>query len=443
VSTSSEQSAVERFLGIFAEVRAGEGKVAILLALNVFFLLTAYYLVKPVREALILALDSGAEYKSYMSVVIAALLFVLVPIYAKLADGTKKSRLVIGATLFFASHLVVFWLLDKSDAVRPFLGLVFFAWVGVFNMMVVAQFWAYANDVYDPERGKRLFPIVALGASVGAAIGAKIAALLIPVFGVMAMLLVASLVLGLCAFLFEVTERSREATPAKLDSRRAEQDSSGAFALVFRHRYLLLLAAFALIFSWVSSNGEYMFGRLVKEDAAQAVERGELAADAVGAHIGAFFGDFFFYVNVLGVLLQSFVVSRVVKYFGLEVALLVLPVLALGNSFLVLALPVLGALHYGKIAQNATDYSLNNTVRQMLWLPTTEAMKYKAKQAVDTFFVRMGDVTSALLVFVGTTFAWSVRGFAASNAILVVIWLGLAVAIIRENGRFAAKSEAT
>jgi AAA family ATP:ADP antiporter len=362
-----------------------------------------------------------------------------VPIYAKLADGVKKSKLVIGATLFFASHLVVFWLLGNSPTIKRELGLVFFAWVGIFNMMVVAQFWAYANDVYDPERGKRLFPVVAIGASVGAALGAKVAALLIPELGVTAMLLVAAVLLGLCALLFSMTEKRRAAPAGGGALERPKPDSSGAFTLVFKHRYLVLLAAFSLIFNWVNSNGEYMLSQLVQADAARAVAAKEITADATGKYIGAFFGDFFFYVNVLGVFLQSFVVSRVVKYLGLKVAFLVLPAIALGNSALVLALPILAALRYGKIAENATDYSLNNTVRQMLWLPTSEAMKYKAKQAVDTFFVRMGDVSSALLVFAGATFAWGTRAFAASNAILVVIWLGLAVAIIRENRRVSAQ----
>jgi AAA family ATP:ADP antiporter len=139
-------------------------------------------------------------------------------------------------------------------------------------------------------------------------------------------------------------------------------------------------------------------------------------------------------VNVLGVVLQSFVVSRIVKYAGLGAAFFVLPVIALSNSLILLVVPVLAVLRIGKTVENAADYSFNNTVRQMLWLPTTKAMKYKAKQAVDTFFVRIGDVASALLVYGGAgLLSWSVRGFAAVNAVLVGVWLVLAVAIVREN----------
>jgi ATP:ADP antiporter, AAA family len=95
-------------------------------------------------------------------------------------------------------------------------------------------------------------------------------------------------------------------------------------------------------------------------------------------------------------------VSRVVKHLGLGVAFFMLPAIALGSSLAVAIAPLLQVLRVGKVLENGTDYSFNNTVRHMLWLPTTQEMKYKAKQAVDSFFVRMGDVSSALLVYLAT-----------------------------------------
>ncbi len=434
-STPIEKSGLDRALSVFADVKAGEGWTALLLATNVFVLLSAYYIVKPVREALILALESGAEYKSYMSAAIALLLLLVVPLYARVADRLPKLTLVVGASLFFASHLVVFWLLNQFPSLRAQLGLVFYGWVGVFNMMVVAQFWAYANDVYDEERGKRLFAFVALGASLGAALGAKIAAALIPLFGVPAMLLVSAALLVVCAGLFLATDRARPPRTAPVVA-TSKPDRSGAFAQVFAHRYLLLLAALSLVFNCVNTNGEYLLGKLVKVAAAEAVQRGELAAGDQGKFIGAFYGDFFFWVNLLGVGLQSFLVSRIVKYFGIKVGLLALPMIALGNSVALLVAPVLSVVRVGKTLENGTDYSLHNTVRQMLWLPTTEEMKYKAKQAVDTFFVRLGDVASALVVYVGSSLlAWDVREFAVVNVVLIAIWLVVGIAILRENAR--------
>jgi AAA family ATP:ADP antiporter len=435
---SSERSYLERALGVVTEVRSGEAPLALTLALNVFLLLTAYYLIKPVREALILALESGAEYKSYMSAVIAVTLLVAVPAYARLVDRLPRLRLVVGVTLFFASHLVLFFVASKVDALRASLGLVFYVWVGIFNMMVVAQLWSFAADLYDTEQGKRLLPLVALGASLGAALGSYIAGLLVGPLGVYALLLVATTLLVVCAYLFTVADRLAQdpnrAERARAKSEAAKAPREGAFALVFSHRYLLAVALFTLAFSWANSNGEYMLGRLVKADAADAVARGVLAKKDIGDYIGHAYADFFFAVNVIGVLLQTFVVSRVVKWGGLALTLVVLPFVSLLSSVAVVALPVLAVLRPGKIAENASDYSLNNTARQLVWLPTTQEMKFKAKQAIDTFFVRTGDVSSALLVALGTVvLGWSVRGFALSNVVLAGACLGLVAVILREG----------
>jgi ATP:ADP antiporter, AAA family len=431
---------LRRALRAVTDIRAEEAPLALSLTLNVFLLLMAYYVIKPVREALILSLESGAEYKSYMSAAIAVTLLVAVPAYARLVDRLPRLRLVVGVTLFFASHLVLFYLGSRVEALRGALGLGFYVWIGVFNMMVVAQLWSFANDLYDPERGRRLFPLVALGASLGAALGSKVAAVLVGLIGVDSMLLVSAALLVLCAALFVLSERLSLRVPSAPEPQVAHPaapestESGGAFQLVLRHRYIALIAVFTLVFNFANSNGEYILGKLVKAEAAQAVASGLIGAGEVRAFVGKAYADFYFTVNVVGVLFQAFLVSRIIRYVGMTGALLVLPLLTLGSSMAVLAAPLLAVFRIGKTLENATDYSLNNTVRQMLWLPTTAALKYKAKQAVDTFFVRLGDVSSALLVYAGAgLLGWSVSAFAAVNAGLSLLWCALAVAIVREQ----------
>jgi ATP:ADP antiporter, AAA family len=435
------RSGLERVLGIVTDVRAGEGATALLLAANVFLLLTAYYIMKPVREGLILAMKSGAEYKSYMSAVIAIALVVAVPIYARIADRLPRNRLIVGVTLFFASNLVLFWLGSAIPAVRAYLGLVFYLWIGVFNMMVVAQFWAFANDIYDEHEGKRLFPLVGIGQATGALAGGGVTFALEKTLGVFQMLLVAAAFLGVCAFLTQVVhsrEVRRKPEQAAADAKSAaepKQDRRGAFQLVARNRYLLWIALFSLLFSFVNTNGEYILGKLFKQAADEAVSAGRIAAEDSKELISAGFNQFFFFVNLAGVVLQTFVVSRLVRWLGMR-AFLIFPLIALGDATAIAILPMLWIARIGKTAENSTDYSLNNTLRNMLWLPTTREMKYKAKQAVDTFFVRIGDVFSGLLVFVAADqLGRGVRTFAVTNLVLCAVWLVLAVAIVREFDR--------
>ena len=123
-------------------------------------------------------------------------------------------------------------------------------------------------------------------------------------------------------------------------------------------------------------------------------------------------------------------VSRVLKYLGVRVALMILPCIALGGYAILFAMPLLNVVRWAKTAENATDYSLQNTVRQALFLPTTREQKYKAKQVIDTVFVRAGDVLQAAFVYVGVNvLALSTRQFALANLGLVMVWLVLAYRI--------------
>ncbi len=468
-SANDNRSLLERALTIVTEVKAGEGVTAILLTVNVFLLLTAYYVIKPVREGLILAMEHGAEKKSYVSAAIAITLLFAVPAYSKVKDNVAKNKLVVGLTLFFASHLVLFWVLSHTH-LRNELGLVFFTWVGVFNMMVVAQFWGFANDLYTDDQGKRLFAIVGIGASLGSAVGAYITKFLKNTIqlGVFELLLVAAGLLALSAFLSQTVhvrevrikeenaklkeKKEAEAAAKKAAEEKAAAHPQNGFSLVLRNRYLLLLALFSFVFTIVDTNGEYILSTLAEEASkAAAIEQHIAPADMnhfSEGFIASFYGSFYLWVNIIGLTIQTFLVSRIVKLGGLKVAFFIYPVIALGSSINNVVTPgLLGvnrldAYRPTKTAENATDYSLNNTVRNMLWLPTTSEMKYKAKQAVDTFFVRMGDVTSAAMVFLfANRLAWPAYRFSIINIGLVVIWIFIAIGIVRDNARLTKEHQ--
>jgi AAA family ATP:ADP antiporter len=122
-------------------------------------------------------------------------------------------------------------------------------------------------------------------------------------------------------------------------------------------------------------------------------------------------------------------------------ALLALPLIALGGYSLIAAGAGFAIVRWVKTAENATDYSIMNTARQLLWLPTTREEKYKAKQAIDTFFTRGGDVLSAAVVYFGAM-RMGVAGFAAVNVVLVVIWLIVALRILQHHRALAQMAKA-
>ena len=426
----------ERLLRPFADVQAGEAPQLLLLALNVFLLLGAYYVMKPVREALILAQPGGAEIKSY-AIAVQALLFIpMVWLYGALAARMARRRLINVVTLFFIGCLPVFYVLARSGVS---VGIAFLLWIGVFSLMVVAQFWAFAADLYTPEAGKRLFALIAFGASSGAVAGAFVCRLLIGAIGVYPLLLVAAGILAVSLGVFNLVERlARRAGGSAVTAASADRPigEGNPFAIVFRHRYLTLVALLVMVLNWVNSTGEYMLGSTVAAAGAQEIAAGHLRAEEHGAFIGHFYAGYFQAINVVGMVLQLFVVSRVIAYLGLPVALCLMPLVALACYGSIAMAPFLAVLRWGRTTERAIDYSLQNTVSQILYLPTSRADKYKAKQAIDTFFVRAGDVLSAGTVLVGSgMLALGPAGFALINAVLVLVWLALAVAVGREFAR--------
>jgi len=468
-SRSTERfTAVDRALRLFADVRNGEGVTAVLLALNVFLLLAAYYCIRPLREALILSTAGGPELKSYLAAGQAILLLGLVPAYGALADRLPRRRLLNTVTAFFVACLVAFYGLTQTNL--P-IAVIFYLWVGIFNLMIVAQFWSFANDLYTKEQGERLFAIVAVGASFGAVLGAKIAGWLIPVFGLPQLLLVAAGLLVLAAVINNLVDASQRArhethlpshlTTAELPAATGEyqirtiegskeltvslpgvgpMSRPGTFRLVFANRYLLLIALLVLIVNWVNSTGEYILSSTVSRAAKAAVAAGTAGGLTESEFIGRFYSDFLFLVSVTALVLQLFIVSRLIKYAGVRAGVLVLPVLAFTGYAVLAFAPILALVRAVKIAENGTDYSIQNTVRNVLFLPTSRDEKYKAKQAIDSFFQRAGDVSSAALVFVGITMlGLGTSGFARVNLVLAAIWLILAVAVGRE---YARKSKA-
>jgi ATP:ADP antiporter, AAA family len=434
---------LERALGVLTEVHPGEAPTALLLALDVFLILMAYYVLKPVREALILG-EGSAELKSYMSAAQVAVLAFVVPYYGRLVSRYVRIRLINIVTTFFIACLVVFYLLAQ---IHVPLAIVFFLWIGIFNLMIVAQFWSFANDVYTKEEGERLFAIVGLGASLGAVVGARIADRLIEPIGVYPLMLIGAILLFVQLLVtnhIDRRERARTEARGRAPSTTSHATASGnVFGIVFRTRYLLLMALMLTLLNVVNTTGEYILGSIVKHTADGMVASGQSHGLAEGQLIADFYSKYFTAVNVLGLLLQLFVVSRVVKYLGVSWAVLILPILSLQAYGVIALYPALMAVLTAKVLENSTDYSLNNTVRNMLFLPCTYEQKFSAKQAIDSFFWRMGDVLSALLVFVGTTIvALAPRGFAAANAVLVLAWLLLAWRVGQEYARLAKTGQA-
>ena len=433
-----------RFLRLFTVIQPGEIVKASLLFLNSFLIMFGYYQIKPVREGLLLARHS-AEIKSYLAIPQALILIFVVKAFARIASRYPRQRLITYVTLFCISNLVLFNIMNWAGVSVAVMGIVFFVWIGMYNWFIPAQFWGFANDIYSEEEGKRLFPLIGFGATLGAVLGPPVARKLIPHFGSYGMMLVTSTILALCILLTwiihnrDLQEDRQSLTSAgagaELKKKAKEQplDRRGGFRLVFQSRYLLLIACVIGLYNFINSLGETLFSILQQRVALRVLGTTATGGIELQNYIAQAFAGYQGLANLLAMFIQLFLVSRIFRWVGISGALLFLPLIALGGYGYAAFGASLLLMKWIKVVENGTDYSLMKTARAGLFLITKREEKYKAQMAVETFFVRAGDALQAIVVWVGTTYlALSIERFALINVLGVLVWIFLTVLVIRE-----------
>jgi ATP:ADP antiporter, AAA family len=449
--------AVERGLRVFSDVRPGEGTTALLLLMNVFLLLAAYYFLKPLRDGWLAVTDvhglSKIEIKAYSSFGQSIVLLAIVPFLGFLASRVSRRALITGSILLFVSHLGIFWVLhpDTFAWSPPYSGIAFYLWVGIFSVTVVAQFWAFATDVYEADRGERLFPLIAIGATAGAIVGSWVAEKLVTNARLEPYdLLLAAMVPLLGALVLTWVVDARGQTGRRRFAFRSREPAApgkgGPYSLIFGNKYLFAAAMLALFISWVNTNGENILFAAVQQALAEQAARIDIGGGAeLAAYLKrettAFYSSLYFWVNTFALVIQAFLASRILKYGGFAAILFFTPLISFLSYGLMAIFPALAVIRVMKIAENSSNYSANNTARHLLWLPASPTMIYKAKAAIDTTFVRGGDGLAAITVLLAMQ-VWvvSLKTLLVFNILLVLAWGVAAYVLARENRRLTAEA---
>jgi len=446
--------AYERFLRLFAEVHPREGATSLILVANIFLILAAFYLIKPVREGWLSITEIGSltklEIKAYSAFAQSLILLGILPLYARLAARWSRNTLITRVGILFGVLLVAFWLTQPNLLLGriPLLGILFYLFVGIFSVTLVAQFWAFSTDVYGAERGARLFPLIAIGAALGATIGSWLGKKLVslPSIDAFDLILVALLPLTASLVLARITDRrGTYGEPSRWTTDRWEEAaaprSDGPYRLIFQHRYLTATAAMIMIFTWVVTSGDNILFGIVQstlsDELAPLSGSPEAFNMALQKATAVFYGDLYFWINLLTLILQAFVVSRILNAGGMQALLYTTPFISLAAYAAMAFVPILGVIKVLKVAENSSTLSIQNTARHMLWLPTSKEMLYQAKPTVDTLFVRLGDGLAALTILIGTrVFHLGNFGFVMVNIFLVLVWIALSTYLQKEHEKW-------
>lgn len=414
-----------------------------LLALSVFFLLMSYSLVKPAREALLATPVegfAGAELRATATLMQGLLIFALVGISTSLADRLSRRTLVTAIDAAFVVFLagVALWTARPQAVQAAWMPVAIYIGTGAFGAIVIAQFWAFATDL-EGRRAGRLLPLLALSASLGGATGAYAARRVIELVSVptVTLFLAAAVALCVAAALAAAADRrpalSTPVTCRALPSTR-RRGLRGSLEQFATHRYLLTAALLTLLTQWVSTNGEHLLFGLVQRSLRTAVN--VPTVEQVMGGTMAFYASFSLWSSVAALVVQVVVACGCVRGRSGRNLLLVLPLVTLAASAAMLVVPALGWVKYLKVAENATRYSIHNTAAQLLWLPTTAEMKYKAKVVVETVVVRLADGLAALTAFIGIRLLQApLQSLVLFNLALGLVWVVLAAVLVREQRR--------
>ena len=421
-----------RLLQDVLNLRRGEVGPVLIAALFFFCVLTALMLLRPARDALGMA--RGIESIRWLFIGTAVVTLAVNPVFGWLVSRLRRLQF-IGATYgFFVVSLVGFWalLMFAPDAVGERSGQVFFVWFSVFNLFVTMVFWALLADRFTSDQGKRFFALISIGGTLGAIFGPWLTSQLAEPLGTPSLLLVAGgfLLLALVAaglLVRVMPDRAADATPAVVAE--AERIGGSAWAglrAVVGSPYLSGIAGYVLLMTVMAT--------LVYFTRLQMVAGVADGTDARAALLGSI--DMWTQVAVL--VLQLTLTGRLIRRFGLGVALAILPVatalgfigLAIYGSFVVLILL--------EATNRAVQRGITRPAREALFTVASREDKYKAKAFIDTFIYRAGDVVGAQTEGLLGRLGLAMGGLVSVVLPLALVWAALALWLGRAQAREAA-----
>src|ERR1700691_4749233 len=311
--TTPSSSPLARLFRSAAVIEPYEMRAVLLSMLYFFFVFGSYSIVKPVRDAMGTVYGMSHIQELFTGTFVASFLFA--PLYSGLASRIKLSSFLPWVYGFVAATILVFYALFRSAEHERWIAAAFYGWVGPFNILIISVFWTFMADIFSRTQAKRLFGFVAAGGTVGSIVGPALATFLAKALGSNRLILISAAGFIVTAVLVRVLahEKQRllsagvEVQRTSLDHRLPGNPFDG-FMLLLRSRYLLLLALFLLLMTWISTIVYFQLGDLIT----RAYSNRDARAHA--------YGVIELSVNSLALVIQLFGSGRLIARFGVKAA---------------------------------------------------------------------------------------------------------------------------
>ena len=403
--------------------RTGEERAVVIAFVYFFLLLSSYYLLRPVRDAMAAHAGLGRLPELFTYTFLAML--AITPLFGALVSRVRKRHLLPIVYAFFALNMFLFYLAFDADPGSQRAAATFFVWLSVFNMFVVSVFWSFMADVFRGEEARRLFGPIAAGGSAGAIAGPLLTQTLASGMGtaglvLLAMILLLATIPCIRALGHWSVERHGELPGTAAES--AEPIGGGALGgvtLVLRSPYLLGVVA---LIALGTTAGTFMYLQL------QNIASSAFPDTAART---AFFARLDLGVNLLAFVLQGVVTTRVMRRFGVTGGLILMPLVALGSFIWLVMAPFLVPLAVSQVLRRAGEFGIAKPSREVLFTAVDPESKYKAKNFIDTVVQRGSDTGASWLHEILQAKGMLLAGFGTLSAVTMAVLAGMGILLGR------------
>ncbi len=412
-----QQSEPATYLGRVFGVEPNEIKTVLISFVYFFFLMASYFILRPLRDTMGTVYGIPHLQELFTGTFLVSL--VAAPIFSGLASRIRLSTFLPWVYGFIAITMVVFYVLFLRVLNDRWVAAAFYIWLSTFNLITISVFWSLMADVFSSPQAKRLFGVIAAGGTLGT-IGAPLfITFFVKTIGTNNLLLISAAGFIICAFLvrfLDVEKKELLATDAQAQKTTLERRLGGnpfdGFTLLFQSRYLLLIALFLLLMTWISTVIYFQLGDLISKEFASRAARTQAFATIDLA------------TNSIALLVQLFGTGRFVQRFGVTVGLLLNPIIMVLAFLAVVFSPVLMVLGSIQVVRRFSEYSIAKPSRDMLFTVVDQQAKYKAKNVIETVVYRFGDVTSAWLS--AAVLPFGIAGLAILGVGISLVWFPVA-----------------
>ncbi len=428
-----QEGALRRAIRSATKVEPHELQATVLSFLFVFVLMTAYFILRPVRDSL--SSDWTDEQLSWLWTSTFVISIIAVSIYGAVISRIRMRVIVPSVYAFFAATFVAFYIAGSTLGNNDLVNRAYYVWLSVFSLFHLSVFWSFMSGLYTRDQAKRLFAVIAMGATAGALVGPIVPTFFADKIGNLNLLLIAAVLLLLpMAFIFRlehlrIGELGNHDVQADLsDDQRLNSNPLSGFRTFVSNPYLLAIGVFIVLYVVMSTFIYFELRKML----------GDFDRDARTQ----IWGSIDLAVNSLTFIIGLFATGRIATRFGMPTTLAMIPVFMVGGWAVVALSPVLAVVIGLQIARRAGNYAVTRPGREILFTAVDADTRYKAKPVIDIVVYRGGDMLTAwFYTFLTTVLALGTAGVAAVAAVAAAVWASAGVYLGRAYDRESHWSE--